>query len=333
MTEPVGLVTKLSMMLVSLLLSFGLWMYVQYTQPEGWGTKDVPIAAVNTESESSRYVFPDLGYAAVRVDGPQDQLKDEASINKVLKDNRVTAWIDFTGAQPGVHNYPIRLSWLHDSAFTFSLIKNIMAVDIEPRLMRRLPVSIDATGEIPRELNLSYDGASADPNVVLIDGPTTAVRRVKRVRAFLDLGTVGEGGTTEVSLDTLDENDQPVTGVTVSPQAVTIKPKVAPAAQSTTVFVEPIFQGHPAIGYAMTDYSVEPTEIALQGPPELLANLRRVSTKPISLDGLRSTTTFEEALQVPPGTKSYSTQSVKVIVTVEPSKSSPVANPSVAGPQ
>lgn len=332
MTEPVGLVTKLSMMLVSLVLSFALWIYVQYIQPEGSQVQDVPIAALNTEPNESRYAFPDdLGNAAVRIDGPQDQLKNDAAVMKVLRDNRVFVWIDFKNAQPGTRSYQVNIVSRHDSPFNFSLLKKTLTVTIEPKLTRRLPVSIDATGEIPRELNLSYDGASADPNVVTIDGPAPAVRRVKRVRAFLDLASVGQGGTTEVSLDTLDENDQPVSDVTVHPQAATIRPKVAPAAQSTTVFVEPLFQGHPAIGYAMTDYSVEPTQIAVQGPPELLANLRKVSTDPINLEGLRTTTTFDTTLQIPAGTKGYSTKTAKVIVTVEQARGS-TSTPSVAGP-
>ncbi len=166
-----------------------------------------------------------------------------------------------------------------------------------------------------------------------IDGPASAVRRVKRVRAFLDLGGVAQGGTTEVSLDTLDDNDQQVSDVAVHPQAVTIRPKVSAAAQSANAFIEPTFEGHPAIGFTMTNYSVEPTQIAVQGPPELLANLRKITTSPINLDGLRSTTTVNATLNMPPGTKSNTTKTVKVIVTVEPSQNSGGASQSFAGPQ
>ncbi len=160
MTEPVSLVTKVSMMLVSLVLSFGLWVYVQYVQPEGSQYGTVPIAAQNTEAFSSRYIFPDLGDAYVRIEGPQDQLKDDAAVKRVLRENRVFVWVDFKTAQQGTRMYPVNIVSSHESPFTFSLANKTVRVDIEATLTRRTPVNMESTGETPRKLNAAPEGTS-----------------------------------------------------------------------------------------------------------------------------------------------------------------------------
>jgi YbbR domain-containing protein len=336
MTSPVGFAAKAPVMGVSLLLSMLLWIVIQINQPPGFQYQEVNISAVNFEKYESRYLFPKgLGSVLVRIDGPQDQLTDDSSAQKALRESKVYVYVDLNDAHPGTDRYPLNIVYRHDSQFTFTLEKPTLEVHIDQSLIRHLPVTVDTTGQIPSFLNIVYDGATADPSSVVIQGPASAVSRVKSIRALLDLSAVTATPSSypEVILEPLDENDNPVPDedLTVSPQAAKIVPSVAPAPQSETVLVEPIMNGHPAMGFSVTDFSVEPNQVAIQGSPDILAKLRKVSTKGISLDGLRASTTFDVPLELPPGVKTYSAKTIRVRVVIEP-HSGTSAPQSVSGP-
>lgn len=337
MSEPLGFAAKLPTMLTAVTLSFLLWIGLKYNQPPGSIPTDIPVGMVNFEQYQSRYSFPaDLGTVALRIDGPQDRLRDDqATLDRILRENRVSVYVDFNDMHPGNHSYPLHLVCSLDSDFTFNLINKTMRVNVEPKSTRRFLVTIQAMGAIPDE-NLTYNGAVSDPSNVTVEGPATAVSRVKKVRGFLDLTQVTSSGYTEVALVPVDENDSQVLEVDVKPTYTKIVASVAPAAQSKTVLVEPAMSGHPAVGYELFDYTVEPDQIAVQGPPEELAKLQKIATEPVALSGMRSSTAMDRKLILPPGVKAFSVKSVKVQVTIKASGTTTPATttgtPTVAGP-
>jgi len=333
--EAVRLPSKALTLASSLAISLLLWVAVQLLQPAGYQYESVPVAIVNFDKYQDKYITPSLENTLVRIDGPQDQLPDDGAAQRVLRENRVYVYVDFANAHPGVDRYPIKVAYSHrDPQFMFNPIVNTVQVDIQTKAHKPLPISVEATGQIPQTLSFVYNGATSDPSIVQVQGPASEVNRVKKVRAFIDLNQVT--GTPreyqEVSLEPLDENDNPVALATVTPQAVEVFPSVAPAAQSRTVLVEADLERHVAPGFTVTDFTVEPNQIAVQGPPEILARLRVVKTKPISLDGLRASATYDQQLELPAGVKAYSVKSVRVQVTIEQSDSSPGSSPASTSP-
>jgi YbbR domain-containing protein len=336
MNETVSLKAKAPMMMASLFLSFLLWAYIQFTQPPGSKDAEAKIGGVNMEKYLSRYIFPDdLGTVPIRIDGPQDQLtEDQAGLTKILRENRVYVYVDFDDLRPGVHSYPLHVVYRHDSPFTFTPLQGSISEDVEVRAERRFPVTIDATGEVPKDLNIVYTGSTTAPSMVVVSGPAPAVNQVKRVRGLLDLSKVEPHGSYPQALDPLDENDRAVPGVDVSPAAVNVLPALAPSAQSQMVLIQPVFSGHPALGMSVSNYTVEPNQIAVQGPPELLAKLQTVGTHPILLDGLGSSSWLEATLDLPAGVKVYSPRPVRVHIFLKAQNngSGPTPNQTITGP-
>lgn len=318
MTEENGARNKISMAAVSLGLSLLLWTVVKLSQPPDFKPVSTDVLLVDTEKYQDRYIFPEeLDQATVLVEGPTDQVQtvDE----RFLKRNGVFVYADLNNLHLGKARYPLKLYQpKRNSPYTFNLLTKDVQIEIQEVRRRRLPISVEPTGEIEASRNLSYNGATADPNMVALRGPRAAVDRVKRIRVYLDLAEVRQHGEMTSPAEALDENDNIVTDVTVSPQLINLRPQLAPGGSTRTVLIEPTFKGKPAMGFSVSNWAVEPNQVALQGPQEILSTLRKVSTKEIPLEGVRTSTSYDVALMLPPGVKSYSTRTVQVQVAVEP---------------
>src|SRR5690349_16878115 len=97
MSEPLGFAAKFPTMVTAVTLSFLLWIGLKYNQPPGSIPTDIPVTMLNFEQYQSRYAFPaDLGTVALRIDGPQDRLRDDqATLDRILRENRVSVYVDF----------------------------------------------------------------------------------------------------------------------------------------------------------------------------------------------------------------------------------------------
>jgi YbbR domain-containing protein len=331
LNAPVGFRTKAPVMAVSLLLSIFLWVGLQFTQPQNVRYLKVPIQPYNDEAVKGKLVIGKLDKAWVQVAGTDDLL--QGAIDDIQNKGIVAVYVDLANAHVGTDDYPVHITQINQKLpYTVTLSDSTTSVTIEQKDSRDLPLTIEETGQIPADSNLMFDKASAEPAVVKVEGPSSAVRLVKKVRTFLDLSQVGSSTALPGITEALDENDQQVQSVTLTPSTVRILVALAPAAQSESVIVEPVWKGHPAMGFAVTDYSVEPNQIAVQGAPDVLARLRKVSTKPIILDGLRASTTLDVHLEMPPQVKAYSVQTVRIRIVIEPQTIPGGGTPSVSGP-
>ena len=314
MNEPVGLKAKVPMMAASLVLSFLLWGYVQIIQPANVRYLNIPIQKFNDDSLQG-FVVGKLKTASIQITGPDDVLLN--AIDDINNRGMVAAYVDLSDAHPGIDNYPLHLSLAkHDLPYTVTLEDATTQVEIQRRGTRTLPIDIDPTGQ-PADKNLVYDGASASPSVVQVSGAEEAVRQVKSVKVLLDLSTISSSGSAPGTPEVVDDKDQPVDGITVSPQTVEIAVGMAPAPQSETVLVSPVINGQPAVGFTVKNVSVMPNQVAVQGPPEVLSKIRTLSTKAMSISGLTASAVFQEPVEVPAGAKLYSAKTVKVRVTIE----------------
>ena len=343
MNAPVGLGVKIPMMLVSFALSFFMWIGIQLNQPSGYIQVDMPIGALGVEKLQDRYVLPDLGTVSVRIDGPQDQLPDQndkKAVDQVLRQCRAAVFVDFSqGVYVGLHSYQLNLEYLHNQPFTLSLGHATVMADIEP-LSKDVPmtISVDVAGQLPKELeNMRFTTATTDPKSVTLSGPTPDVAQVKRVRVLLDLGSITDPKKVFGTPELLDEDDHPLpqtvqNAISVDPNAVQVLPALVPAAQTQTVRVQPVIIGHPAAGFQQGNSSVEPNQVVVQGPPDVLAQLQAIDTAPVNLNGVRSSATYEEPLQLPPGVTALGTKTVRIKVTIIPTGQKAVPNSSAVGP-
>ncbi|MDI7274848.1 MAG: CdaR family protein, partial [Anaerolineae bacterium] len=111
--------------------------------------------------------------------------------------------------------------------------------------------------------------------------------------------------------------------VALTPSAVNVVLTVTPLAEFRDITVRAAIKGVPAAGYWVSNITVEPAAVTIQGKPEVIRSTPAViSTVPIDISGVNETVIKRVALELPDDVSVYTAevgaQSVLVRVEVTP---------------
>lgn len=220
----------------------------------------------------------------------------------------------------------LALHWqsLKDGIEILEVVPATILVALDRVEVRTIPVEVDR-GAIPEGLEI--DEPVVSHQEVQVRGPASVVSQVDRALALIDIPASGIDVNEPVTLTLVDIEGQPVgTGqVDVDPEVVSVQVDVREVETETTVPVRPnIEEGTPAPGFALEALAVDPAYVTIVGLPEVLAEIRSVTTEPISIVGLTADGTFEVELQLPDGVTlgDGEPSTVTVTATIGPSVSS-----------
>jgi len=171
-----------------------------------------------------------------------------------------------------------------------------------------------ATGQIAVPLRVQVRGSreaiarlSAREIVALRD--LTAPDEVERLRTALDTG-----GTEEIEVRARDlslPSELELVDTTPTSYRVRLSP-----VRSKEVPVRVRTEGDPADGYRTKPAEIEPAEVRVRGPADVLAEVHEVFTEPVKLSGRSTELTLERDVIAPSGT--LIDQSVLVRLAIEP---------------
>jgi YbbR domain-containing protein len=170
---------------------------------------------------------------------------------------------------------------------------------------------------------LGYEVGSpqVDPQKVRLRGPRSLVESVSEVVATVWLRGSKTAVESEVAPVALDgERTQVGADVEVSPQTVKVMLPVVPLAEFRDITVKAQVIGSPAAGYWVSNITVEPAAVTIQGKPEVIRSMPAVvSTEPIDVTGVKETVTRRVSLELPEDVSVYSadTSAQTVLVRVE----------------
>lgn len=252
------------------------------------------------------YAFPEMESVTVVASGTLQALNR-------LETSRVEAVVDLAKLKEGSQRVPISIRAPADAQLEFRTLKPAVLVRAEKVESAEREVKIVTTGT-PIE-GLRFEGASTQPERVVLSGPVSMLSRVAQVQVTLDLPAARPGTTVSRALEILDKEGQPVPAVTAEPGKVTVSPAVvaAPASRDVPVIVE--WSGSAAPGFQLGEITVIPQRIPLNGPSEIVSQLTAIRTEALAISALRESRTFEVKLVIPEGTTSdQSTVTVRVQV-------------------
>jgi YbbR domain-containing protein len=213
---------------------------------------------------------------------------------------------------------------LKDGIEILSVEPDTVLVALDRVEVRTVAVEVDH-GTVPDGLEVDDPVVSHDE--VQVRGPASVVNQVDRALALINIPASGIDVNEPVTLTLVDIEGQPIgTGqVDVDPEVVSVQVDVREVETETTVPVRlNIEAGAPAAGFALEELAVDPAYVTIVGLPEVLAEIRSVTTEPISIDGLTTDETFEIELQLPDGVTLGDSEpsTVTVTATIGPSVSS-----------
>lgn len=305
-----GFGVKIPMFLASLLLSLILWFAVQSTQPRGAQSILVKLDYQNLSEDLFITSIPEE--VQVRVEAPEEELRQ-------IKPERMLAVVDLKDATVGRENYDVSLSAPRDIPGEKNLIRSRVPITIEKLISRAVPVTVETSGLIPSDANLTYQASDVDPAMVTVTGPESEVRQVNKVRALLDLTQVTAVNLEQkVPLEVVDSANRPLPNVRPSVLIAEVRPGVSSAPEMKGTIVVPDFTGQPAFGFRVKEFSVSPNQVMVRGSSETLSRVSTVATKRLSLEGLTQTKIFDAEIDAPRGVVWVNPRKVRVRVVIEP---------------
>lgn len=312
--------SNLSTLLLAFILSVVVWVSaVVTTDPNEQNTfRAVPIEVIGLDSDLMMINESEIP-AQVRL-----TLEAPRTIWNQLNANpgRVRAWIDLSGLEAGRHTVPVR----HQiEASPVRVIRKEPAeatVVLEAQETRVFPVQLDLDGDPP--LGYRIGAAVREPSEVTISGPRSLVSQVAEARAILDISGVRETRRISVPVEAINENGDPIPGLTITPRTIDITQPVSLEGGFKNVVVRVTTTGTVASGYRLTNLSVTPPNVTVvSANPQLVDELPGfVETMPVDLDNLTDDIERRVALNLADGISLVGEQSVLVQVGVAAIESS-----------
>ena len=243
-----------------------------------------------------------------------NQLEDE--------DGHIRAFVDLNELEPGDYTLPVQVE------------VDLAPVRIDQATPDNVSILLEELVEIDLDIRPVVNGVPAlgfqveDPVLsatsVQVSGPQSVVAQVDEVRAQVDVSGARETISREVDLRAVDANGQTISGVSLSPDSVSVTEIITQAGGYRDVAVRVETSGQLQAGYRVTNISVSPPTITIFSTnPELVAELPGfVSTTQLDLSDINDDVEARLALDLPEGVTIVGEQNVLVQVGIAAIESS-----------
>jgi YbbR domain-containing protein len=239
----------------------------------------------------------------------------------------IRAVVDLSGLEPGNHAAQVQVNINLRPVQIVSYAPRSISVTLERLSTRTVPIDLVTRGEPAVGYQAGTPTLSQSSTVV--SGPASIVERVQKVEALLDLTQVFETVNRTLTLQAVDANNAPVTGLTLTPDRVTVTLPINQKGGYRNVVVKVVTSGEVASGYRLTNISVfPPTVTVFSSDLQAISSLPGyVETAPFDLTNLKDDLDISMPLNLPEGVSVVGDQTVLVRVGIAAIQSSlPLAN-------
>jgi YbbR domain-containing protein len=176
---------------------------------------------------------------------------------------------------------------------------NLTLEEVRPQ---DLPVRVNVTGSPPQ--GYQRGDPTVDPSHITVTGAASLVSRASEavVDVNVDRLTVPVNGVYTPRIVDDRGNDLRDLNLRANPPSVTVQVPITQQTQYKEVGVRPVTQGEPAPGYVLQPLVVNPPTATLRGNSADLEGANFVSTAPIDVSNISTTTVRTVALVPPQGT-------------------------------
>lgn len=303
--------------LLALVLAIVVWVNATYQADkprEDVFPQPIPIEVLNAPSGLTVTNNPETSVRVVI------RAFSSSWANLTASSFRATA--DWKGLSEGVHRVPVKVTCADRSVTILSVQPESVYVQLERLVKEAFEVSIEIEDKDALPLGYSIEPPEVEPRFVSVEGPASAVGRVKALIASVSL--VGQRTTVERMVEPrpVDEDGTLVSNVKLSPQAVRVRFDIQKRQNYREVAIRARTKGNPARGYYVSSVNVEPATVTVFGPPATIAAMPGlVSVKgEIDISGATRTVVQRMELDLPEGVSVYREgegDPQKVLVTVE----------------
>jgi YbbR domain-containing protein len=294
---------------LSLLLAVTVWLVaVQEENPRDWFSEPIPISRVGLPEDLS--VFGEMTtQVRVEIRAPKQRWRD-------LTARDFTAWVDLANVTAGEFDVRVQVKPPDPEVQVLTVNPLKARVRLEARREKSVPVRVNVL-DAPA---FGYDWAAPviSPTHVTVSGSTPLVDQVES--AAIDLYLRGTRTNVERTLRLTPRNlaGELVNTVTLSPREAVISVPIVqlPGYREVAVLVEP--NGRPASGYTISGVTAEPKLVTLFGDPVITSGLSGYITVAVDISDAKADVAERVPLRLPESVSALGTQSVNVLVNVQP---------------
>ena len=289
--------------LLSVVVAFGLWLYViTVVSPESEQTYyDIPVVMQNKNILSERGLMlvsdePNVTLA----------LKSDRTILNDLNESNINVIINLANIEkPGVHNLTYSISYPgnipYNEVTVMSSSTDLITVKVENKIRKTVPVVLDyGQSAVPEGYTADKENAELDYTAIEVSGPESVVDQIEQAIVKVDLNNQTKTLAGEYAYALCDKQGEPVNTelVTVNTEKLSLIVKIQKV-KEIQVIVD-IQNGGGATTENCT-ITVDTTHIQISGTDTLLEDLNSLTIGTINLGEIMEDQTLTFPIILPEG--------------------------------
>ncbi len=297
----------LTLKIFALIIAIILWSYVmsEVNPPFENEFKNIDVRYVNERAlERQGLVIMEPQNASVRV-----TISGRRSEVLKVSSKDIIAQVDLSGYSEGEQKVPVYVQVPDDVKLVDYSPKEIL-FKFDKIISKSSPVVVETQGNLPQGYVLG--SPIIKPQSIYIEGPRSWVNQVDKAVAFVDITGKTEDIHTTESIKIVDDQGNPVRGVSVEQNVVDIS---IPVYRVKKVPVELQTENQLPDNYEIVDININPSTIEIKGKQEDLAGVNVIKTKPIDINTLIDNRNVPVELDLPEGV-SLVNPDLKVTITL-----------------
>jgi len=213
----------------------------------------------------------------------------------------VRAFLDLSGLEAGSHTVPVKVQISARPVRKIAQSPQTITVTLERLASKEFPIRVVTRGS--PAVGYTADTPTLSQTSVTVSGPESQVNRVAEVQAILDISQATETISRTINLVAVDVNDNPINGLSLLPDRVTVRQNISQRFGYRNVVVKVVVLGQVASGYRLTNISVFPPAVTVfSADPQIVSDLPGfIETEPLNINGLKDDLDISLSLNLPPG--------------------------------
>lgn len=290
-------------LLLSVVVAFGLWLYViTVVSPESEKTYyDIPVVLQN------KNILEERGLMIVS-DEPNVTLalKSDRTILNDLNESNINVIINLANIEkPGTHQLTYDISYPgnvpYNEVSVLSSSTDLITVKVENRIRKAVPVVLDyGDTVVPTGYSADKENAELDHTEIEVIGPESVINQISQAKIAINLTDQTKSVVGEFPYTLCDEQGKAVNAekVTVNAEKVSLVVKIQKV-KEIDVKVDIVNGGGATIDNC--EINVDITKIQISGSDTLLENLDVLTVGTINLAEVLENKTFEFPIVLPEG--------------------------------
>lgn len=287
------------MLLLSLLVAFGLWLYVVTDVSPGYEQtfKNLPVTLENENSLMDRNLMLLSGQdskVSVRLYGNRSDLNE-------LNSSNIAVSVDLSGiTEPGEYEREYKVSF-PSGISSISISQRItpsVKLEVVEYAEKEIPVKLIFRGQLQEGLLVGQERATMSATSVSVAGPKSQVDQIDFAGLEIDCTGLTSTLTGEFRYTLMDRNGKPVDAANVKTNTGSIQLTLPVEHIKEIPLVVKLVAGGGADLEANADVAVEPKTITISGSEEALSKYNEWVLTTVNLGDVDIKTPYSEEVEI-----------------------------------